>query len=316
MTATAGSSGSASEVAGADDGGGEARTDETRRMRQALAEIRREGWKVAAVYGVVDAALVTLLANLVLSAARPSFVPAAVPVPSAVVEPLRAATGWTLTDPSVESSAVVGVAIGLVVFGVEVAVRVRRPLVEQFEAANPGLRESLRTARDAVERGRDSQIARRLYEDVVDELGRSSSVGLLDLRRLSATLLVLAVVSAATVPLAAVDLGFDGFGGAGDDGAPDAGREEYAGLQDPSAILGDPEDVPTGDENLDALVDTSGSGSGDETGPDSAAAYDDSGFAGSGSIESQQAGFTEGERIEDAALIREYNLRIREGTDG
>ena len=315
MTASTGSRGSATDAAGVDDERVDASTDDARRMRRALTEIRREGWKVAAIYGVVDAALVTLIANLVLSVARPSFVPASVPLPSVVADALGATTGWTLADPSVAGSAVVGVTLGLAVFGVEVAARVRQPLVEQFEAANPGLRESLRTARDAVERGRESRIARRLYKEVLNELRRSSSVGLLDLRRLSATLIVLLLVSAATVPLAAVDLSFEGFGGAGDETPPDAGTEDYAGLQDPSAILGDPEDVPAGEENLDAIVDTSGSGSGAETGPDSAAAYDDSGFSGSGVVESQRAGFTEAERLEDAELIREYNLQIREGAD-
>jgi hypothetical protein len=70
--------------------------------------------------------------------------------------------------------------------------------------------------------------------------------------------------------------------------------------------------VPAGTEELDASVDTSGSGSGNGTDAESAAAYADSGFDTDGSIESQRAGFSERERLEDAELIREYNLRIRE----
>lgn len=288
---------------------------ETRLMRRAVDEIRREGWKVAVIYGAVDAALVTVVANLLLSLASPSFLPASVPVPSSIVALLRRVTGWTLADPAIATSAVVATALGVAVFAVEVAARARRPLVEQFEAANPGLAESLRTARDAVEAGRDTRIARRLYEEVVGELRRSSSVGLLDLRRLTATLLVLVVASAATVPLAAVDVSLGGGGGPDDGGPPGSDAEEFTGLQDPSSILGDPSDVPDGEEDLDAVIDTSGSGSGEGTGPGSPASYDDSGFAGGGDFESQQAGFAEGEQLEDADLIREYNLQIREATD-
>lgn len=293
------------------DGG----TDEAARwMRRAITEIRREGWKVAVIYAVADAALITLFSNLVLSVVEPSFLPARVPVPAPAADLLRLAGGWGTTDPSVATGAVVGVALGVATFGVEVALRVRRPLVEQFEAANPALRESLRTARDAVEGGRRSRMVFRLYEEVVDELGRSSSVGLLDLRRLSATLLVVATLSLATIPLATVDLSLGGVGeGDGDPSAP--GSDDYGGLQDPDAILGDPEDVAPGGEDLDAVIDTSGSGSGDGSDADSAAAYDDSGFAGADAVESQQAGFAEGERLEDAELIREYNLAIREGSE-
>lgn len=291
---------------------------ELRRMRRAVAEIRREGWKVAVIYATLDAALATLLANLALAVARPSFLPASVPIPSAVVDALRRGAGVSLADPTLSAASVVGVALGVVVFAVEVAVRVRRPLVEQFESANPGLYESLRTARDAVEDGRDTPIARRLYEEVIDELRRSSSVGLLDVRRVVATALVVVVVSLATVQVAVVDLSLGGVdGGAGGPGGGPTGGvapEDYGGLQDPSGILGEPEDVPAGVENQNATIDTSGSGAGD--GADPVASYADSGYAGSGDVDSQRASFAEGEQLEDAELIREYNLRIRGGADG
>ena len=286
------------------------------RMRRALREIRREGWKVAIVYATIDAALATLLANLLLSVARPAALPERGPLPAAVADAVGRALGFTVGEPAIAGSALVGVALGLAVFVVEVAVRVRRPLVEQFEAANPGLREALRTARDSVEDGYRSRIALRLYEDVVAELRESSSVGLIDLRRLSATVVVIALVSVVTIQVAVVGFTLDGLVGPGEDGPPDEGApSEYGGLKDPAAVLGDPTDVPEGEENLDAVVDTGGSGSGDPGEVDSAASYDNSGFGGPETYESQRAGFAEEERLEDADLIREYNVRIREDED-
>jgi hypothetical protein len=94
----------------------------------------------------------------------------------------------------------------------------------------------------------------------------------------------------------------------------DGTQSEYTGLQDGSSILGDAEDVPEGSEELDATIDTSGSGSGDGSEAESEAAYGDSGFGGAETVESQRAGFTEREQLEDAELIREYNLRIRDET--
>lgn len=302
-----------------DDGDepGDERAGETRRMRRAIEEIRREGWKVAVIYATVDAALATLLSNLVLSVVRPSFLPARIPIPGTIADALRGGLGLTLADPAVAGGAVAGAAIGVVVFAVEVSWRVRRPLVEQFEAANPGLRESLRTARDAVEDDRRSRIAVRLYEDVLAELRGASSIGLLDLRRLTATVFVIALVSLATIQLAVADLSILGLDGDGDGPPPpDSDSSEYGGLQDASSIMGDPEDVPSGEENMDAVIDTSGSGSGEDGDGDSAASYDNSGYGGPESYESQRAGFSEGEQLEDAELIREYNLRIREGDDG
>lgn len=288
---------------------------ETRRMQRAIREIRREGWKVAVIYATLDAALVTLVSNLVVAVARPAVVPARVPLPGAVVDGLARVGGVTLAEPAVGGGVVVGLALGVVVFGLEVALRVRRPLVEQFESVNPRLHESLRTARDAVADGRRTRMARRLYEEVLAELRESSSLGLLDLRRLTATVLVIALVSLASIQVAVLDLSLGGGAGP-DEAAPDGGEPaEYGGLQDPSSILGDPEDVPAGQENLDAIIDTAGSG-GQGGGVDSAAAYDDSGFVGPEAVEGQRAGFAEGEQLEDAELIREYNLRIREGADG
>jgi len=304
---------------GSDAGDGDEpdRPTEERKIRQALTQIRREGWKVAIIYAVIDAALATLVVNLTATfLGGVPRLPARLPIPQVILRTLRETAGVTRAEPTVSSAAVVGVAVGLLVLAVEVAWRVRRPLVEQFEAANPTLQESLRTARDAVRQDQHSRMARRLYESVLADLKRASSVGLLDMRRVVVTVLLITVVSVATIQLAVVDISLAGLGDRPDANTPGGGTQsEYTGLQDGSSILGEPEDVPEGSEELDATIDTSGSGSGDGSDAESAAAYEDSGFSGPETVESQRAGFTEREQLEDAELIREYNLRIRQETN-
>ncbi|MFA9518060.1 hypothetical protein ACERIT_12715 [Halopenitus sp. H-Gu1] len=285
-----------------------------RKIRRALVEIRREGWKVAAIYAVIDASLATLLVNLAATVTGVPGLPARLPIPEAVLNALQA-VGLPLADPTVTTGAVLGVAVGGVVLVVEVAWRSHRPLVEQFESANPDLNEALRTARDVVDHGGRSRMARRLYEDVLDDLKDASSVGLLDLRRVTVTILVVAVVSVATIQLAVVDVSLTGMDGSQNGDTQGGIESEYGGLQNGSSILGEPEDVPAGEQELDATIDTSGSGSEAGTDADSAAAYDNSGFDDSTTIETQRAGFDERERLEDAELIREYNLRIREESE-
>jgi len=281
------------------------------RMTRALRQVRREGYKVAVVYAVVDAALVALLANLAIQVLPVPVVPETVGLPDAVV-PLLDRIGIALTDPRVTGASVVGLGAGLGAFVIEVAVRTRRPLVEQFEAANPEVREALRTARDAVEDGVRNRIVLSLYEDVLEGLQDTSSVGLLDLRRVTVTLLVVLALSVASIQVAVVDLSLSGAGGDADTAGTDR-SVEYTGLQDGDRILGEPEDVEAGQDELEAGIGTSGAGGGNAS--DVPRAYDTGGFATAGDVESQQAGFAADERLEDAELIREYNLRIREETD-
>jgi hypothetical protein len=284
-------------------------------MLAALTEIRREGWKVAAVHAVVDAALATLLVNLTLRVVPTSGVATSVPLPPRLAEALPTGAG---PAPTVETAAVAGVTVGALVLIAEFALRIRRPLVEQFESANPEVREALRTARDVAEGGQETRMAVALYEDVLERLRATSSVGLLDLRRIVLTVFVVVAVSVATVHVAVVDLELSGFGpepGAGADSGADHPRErDYEGLNDGDAILGDAENVSAGDEELEAQLPSQGGGDGEgeASAPD---AYDSGGFSGESDVEGQSAAFGGDERIEDAELIREYNLQIR-STDG
>ena len=154
------------------------------RMRRAVRQIRREGYKIAVVYAVVDAAVMVLLTNLLVQVLDVPSVPERLPLPDVVVTVLGR-VGVTLSDPTVTGASVVALVAGLLVFVVEVGLRSRRPLVEQFEAANPEVREALRTARDAVEDGVQNRITTALYEDVLERLRNASSAGLLDFRRVA-----------------------------------------------------------------------------------------------------------------------------------
>ncbi|AUV81605.1 hypothetical protein C2R22_08020 [Salinigranum rubrum] len=280
------------------------------RMRRALKQVRREGYKVALIYAAVDAALAVLVVNILLQVLRPQEIPTTLPWPRALFD---AIVGYTGAPPApLQTSIVAGLAAGVLVFLAEFVARTRRPFVEQFEGANPGVREALRTARDTVESGRDSRMALALYEDVLARLRRTSSIGLVNLKRVFLTVVIVTAISLASIQVAVVDLNVRDLGPEDDAGGDDQ-SSEYEGLQDASGVLGEPEDVTAGEETLNTTLSTQGGG---DDGSDSApAAYDSSGFAGSGDVEGQEAGFAESEQLEDAELIREYNLRIRETDD-
>lgn len=288
-------------------------TDEspTEQMEHAIGQIRREGQKVAVVYGVVDAAAVALCCTILGQLVAIPFVPDRVGLPAAVgtvLDPL----GIELADPAVSGAAVLGLAAGGCVFAIEVAVRTRRPLIEQFEAANPTVREPLRTARDAVDDGLENRIAISLYEDVLDRLRETSSVDLLNLRRIGVTLVLVLALSVASIQVAALDLSLGGLGlGPGSDEAQPS--SEYTGLEDGDEILGERTSVSAGEDDLEAKLGTSGDGSGNAS--DVPRAYDTSAVASSGDVEGQQAAFRESEQLADAELIREYNLQIRDQTN-
>jgi hypothetical protein len=279
-------------------------------IEDALREVRNECRKAALVYALVDAAAVFLGVNAVLAALDPAAVPADVTLPAAVGEPLAGPLG--LARPvGVPGSAVVALAGGLVAFAAETWLRLRRPLVEQFEAANPAVAESLRTARDAVADGADSPMARRLYADVLDGLRESSGLALVDARRVLAPAVVVVVLAVLTPGAAVVDIvAVDG--GPGDNATAGETTETYPGLRDGDSVLGDSESVRAGEEELTAAVESGGAaGSEDDTPRQLPATEGDGSVAGAGSVDGQQAGFAAPERVEEAELVREYHRRIR-----
>lgn len=274
--------------------------DPLRQMRAAVREVRREARKVAFIYAVVDATVVfigTLLVGAVLDLA-----------------PLRRELAIPRDLGSVEVGLALAAGLGAVTLAVEFAWRLRRPMIEQFEAANPSVHEALRTARDALEDHSDTPMAQALYTSVIDRLGSTSSRDLVDIRRLGATVVLVLVLSVLTVQasVSAVHLGIpeDGRAGGREPGGPAPGPTTYEGLQPGDEVLGTPQDISSGSDNLSADIDpvTGGTGDGASDGSD----YDQGGLPpGTGPIDPQRAGFDPPPDLEEADLIREYNLRIR-----
>jgi hypothetical protein len=268
--------------------------DRREAMGRALGAVRREGYKVALLYAALDGVAVTLLAALLLGLAD-----------------------LAALDAVAYGDAIAAGIVGLLAVAAETAVRLRRPLVEQFEAANPGIEEALRTARDARRRDADSPVALALYRDVLDRLSESSGVALVDGRRIVGTLAVVLALSVVTVQSAVVGLGPAGpapptaevpetDGGSGT-GVPES--DDYRGLADGDQVLGEPEPVSGGENDVTANLSRSGDGGG----PGSPGqAYETGGFGDDGDVDAQRAGFSGEERLDDAEIIREYNLAIRE----
>ena len=283
--------------------------DTQSRVEAALTEVRRECWKAATLHAVVEATAVFFAANLVLVTVDPGWLPTRFVLPEAVGGLLAGTLG--VSGPvGLPGSGTLAFVLGLVAFAVGIGYRVRRPLVEQFEAANPEVREALRTARDAVSDDADSTMVRRLYADVLDGLSRSSGLALIDQRRLGVGVAAVVLLSVLTVQVAVLDLNlFDADEEITDDGS--APVNNYTGLLDGDQVLGDSEAVEAGEEELNASVESSGGGQdvGDEQ------QFPSDGAPGAGApsngVEGQQAGFAAPERVEDAELVREYNRRIR-----
>lgn len=274
---------------------------DTETIRQAVREIRHEGYKAAFVHSLVDAVVVALAVNLV---AGPIL-------------------GVTVPGPWPDDGvlAVAGL-VGLLAFAAEFGLRARQYTVERFEAENPIVADALRTARDATAADTDSVMARRLYADVTDRLGDTSATGFVNARLLVASVLAVLVLSGATLGVASVgvDISLDGSGSdstAGpatgttstSNGTDGGGQPSQSQLQDGDAVLGDPKDVDGGTEDVLANVSTSGGGeSGDDT-----ARYENSGLsADDTAVSAQEAGFDDAETVEDADLVREYNVRLNE----
>lgn len=269
-------------------------------VEDALRAVRREGWKAAAVYATVDGTCALVAVQFV-----------------------GTLTGVDLPDAGPLSGVVVlALLAGLLVGVGEFAVRVRRPLVDRFAAVNPEVATALRTARDTVARNRDDPMARRLYADTHERLAGASSRGLLDVRRLAATVLVVCALGAATVGVGAAG---PGLFGPDDPTAPPGGgtggpvdrtptSDGYDGLRDGDEVLGTPGDVDRGAEERTARVGTNPDASGERT--PASEGFDTGGDATTREYDAQRAGFAGESTVEDAELVREYYVRIQNATEG
>ncbi|KAB1198888.1 hypothetical protein GJR99_02880 [Haloferax sp. MBLA0078] len=273
-------------------------------MAAAVTEVRREVQKAALVPSVVDGAVVTLLLNVAL---RIVDLPFPEMIPLSRLPGVDAVGTFHVAIP-------VALVVGIVVAVVEYSLRMEESPIDQFERVNPSVAEALRTARDAVEADRTSKMAVALYDDVLARLKSTSSVELLPTRRVFVTLFLALLLSVASIQVAITDLQIDVLNGNGSNGNADFDdSDQMTELQNGSAILGDPEDVTAGSEELNATL-SGVSGGGDEP-SSSADAYDSSGFAGDPGVESQRAGYLADETLEEAELIRDYTLKIRDQDD-
>ncbi|WP_246986082.1 DUF7502 family protein [Halorientalis marina] len=273
-------------------------TDDIGRVEAAVREIRREGYKAAALHATVDGVAAFLLVELAGIVA---------PVEPPAVGPVTVAT---------VAAAVVGLAV---VVG-EFWTRTRFYTVERFEADNPAVAGALRTARDAAEAGNESPMARRLYEDVTDRLSETSSLGFVQIPWLAVSVVLVFAVGFAVVNAAAVGFVIGGVGeNATDDGStpfggdPNAGENDTTELQDGSDVLGRVKPVNSGEKEIGANVSgASGGDQGDDTDND----YANRGLPeDADGIGAERAGFSEGDEVDDADLIREYNLRLQARDD-
>lgn len=287
-------------------------------LNRAVREVRRERAKAVFLHATVEAAAVLLVVNLLLVTVTIPPVAGEWPLPRPVGLLVGAAIGGPPAVPTVAVATVVALLAGAGTFAVASWWRLRRPAVERFEAANPQVAEALRTARDAAADGAETVVARALYADVLDRLDTTSSRELLNLRRLAGAVVLVFVASVLTVHTAALGVAIDPFDHRSpvDDGTdggttPAATAVEYEGLADGDEVLGEPEDVGSGDEAVPAVIESEG-GPGEPS--DDERGYDRTGFSTDGAgVDPQEAGFEAPEELEDADLIRRYNLEIRTG---
>jgi len=271
-------------------------TDGRDTIRRAVREIRREGYKAAGLHAVVDAVAVFLLVNLTVRVF-------AIPLPPA---------------GPFDGSTVLSAGIGVLALAVEFRLRLYFYTVERFESFNPEVREALRTARDAADDEDASPMARRLYDDVIAKLQRTSAAGFVDTRWLGASVVVVLLVSVVTVQVAVTGLTLAPVAGPSSNASVDGNAAPGGGpvssedngdsrLQDGDDVLGDPKEVDRGSDELETNI---SAGRGGEAG-DEEHDYDDSGFSvDDDPVAAERAGFDAEQNLGDADLVRDYNLRL------
>lgn len=267
---------------------------------QAEKEIRKEGAKAAFLHAVVEATLVALVGVFVLSSS------------GAVPE----------TVGPVSGEVVIGVVVAFLFGIVSFYLTYRRRTVETFEKLNPRVKEALRTARDSARDGDESEMAKKLYEDVAKELQSTSAEGFVSTKRIATSVVLLLGLGMLLLHVSFVGVGGSGdgiFGLSGGTGSQDTsedsqgsegGTGEYDELQNPDEVLGEEGEVLQGTEDEEVQLRTGGDGEGGDVG-ETGTTGDINDRRGSSEIDPQRAEFADTEEIEDAELVKEYNLRVR-----
>ena len=289
-------------------------------LLDAVAEIRREAAKAAAVHAALDAMVVFAVLRLslqLLSVGDGAEPVAAVPVPDAVGGSLRG-IGVAVPDPVGVSAASLVVAATAVSWLVaDAAFRYERLGVERFEAHNPGVAEALRTARDAAASDVETPVATELYRTVLRRLEETSSRAFLRRRQLVGVVVALALCSAGIVGVAgagispvdggdvgaAASAGGGGGTGSGTGGGTGGGASGSGGSAD---LLGEEGTVERGTDNRSVRLRGEGPDDGSGEYGDGSVAVDSS------DVDASPAEFTDEQRPEAADLVRAYTERIRE----
>ena len=293
-------------------------------LRAALAAVRREALKARLVYAIVDAAITATLVLLALTWLSLDAVPEVVqlPVPRFATAAIESLAGTTVRTLVLSGVALVALVVAVVVFVLELLLTSRRDEIRWFESVNPDLGVALRTARDTADNEATNVMATDLYREVLARLGNSSGAALLDRSRLLARLavVVLVVGSAGASAAFGVSLDIPTFT---DPDTPSDGQDpdvppadgdtdsDDDGLAPGEDILGEPTEVPRGQDPEDIYVDPGRASDGDDR------PYDTGGFpSGSVDVDAESAGFAPPEVLADADLIREYAVAIRTNTTG
>lgn len=274
---------------------------------QAEKEIRREGVKAAFLHAAVEGTVFFIAVFFALTSVEPGWIPESVGTE-------------TTTVPGVVAASV---ALGVVFMVADAAFVYRSRTLEYFEEANPQIKEALRTARDAAKRDEENLMAHALYDDVLEELRTTSSEGFVDVRRMVGSVVVVVAIG-----LLLLGVSFSGggvgdglfgespFGGSGGsdeqsegEGGGTGGERQYDELQDPSEVLGESGEVTRGTD--DEEIELRRSGTGGDGGGDTGQVGDGRDYTGGVEVESRRAEYSPEEDIEDAELVKEYNLRIR-----
>ena len=279
------------------------------KILQAEKEIRREGAKAAFLHGMVEATVFFVVVYFVLFTFQPDAVPDTIPIEQA--------------DVAVPGAVVVAAVAAFLFLIADAYLVYRKRTLEYFEDVNPQINEALRTARDAAERDEQTEMAEALYDDVLEELKNTSSDGFVSIPRMTGSVVL---VFALAFILLSASLG--GFGGGQslfsdettNQGASSAQGEGAGGggggsgnaegeLQNAEDVLGESGEVSRGENRQNAELDRSGSGGDGEGG--SGAVGEGRDYSEGVSVEGQRTEFSPEEEIEDAELVKEYNLRVR-----
>lgn len=279
------------------------------KILQAEKEIRREGAKAAFLHGMVEATVFFVVVYFVLFTFQPDAVPDTIPIEQAGV--------------AVPGAVIVAAVAAFFFLIVDAYLVYRKRTLEYFEDVNPQINEALRTARDAAERDEQTEMAEALYDDVLKELKNTSSDGFVSIPRMTGS--VVLVFALAFLLLSASLGGFGGGqslfsdettnqGGSSTQGEGAGGGGGGSGnaegqLQNAEDVLGESGEVSRGENRQNAELDRSGSGGDGEGG--SGAVGEGRDYSEGVNVEGQRTEFSPEEEIEDAELVKEYNLRVR-----